>query len=139
MREVQAEDESSSRSVEKQVTHHPHDHEPADNPPHPRAQRSEKMKDCECPYCNADVEITNDDGFHEDRIYEQECPKCEKTFVFTASYSIHYSAYRADCLNGGEHRYKETCAYPKEYRKLRCEDCGHEKPLETAPTHREDR
>jgi ssDNA-binding Zn-finger/Zn-ribbon topoisomerase 1 len=37
------------------------------------------MKDVNCPYCDAELEINHDDGngCHEDRIYTQECPECE--------------------------------------------------------------
>jgi len=91
--------------------------------------------DVECPYCGAEQEINHDDGYGytEDQAYEQECGECEKTFVFHTSISFYYSVNKADCLNGGEHKYRKTCTYPKKYTKMRCQDCDHER----APTARE--
>ncbi len=85
--------------------------------------------DLDCPYCGKGMEICHDDRHEEDVIYEEECPHCEKNFVFTISYSINHYPAKADCLNGAEHRYKPTITYPKEFSRLRCEDCGHEKPM----------
>lgn len=86
------------------------------------------MNDAECPYCGAGVEINHDDGrgYAEDKCHEQECWKCEKTFVFTAAIHFTYTAAKADCLNGGEHRYELTKTYPPEAARLRCRDCDKE-------------
>ena len=83
------------------------------------------MKDVECPYCNVWQEVNHDDGFgcHEDRLEEQQCNDCEKYFVFTTSIIFHYSAEKADCLNGGKHKYKATATYPKEFTKMQCTEC----------------
>ena len=87
------------------------------------------MNDTECPYCDAPIEINHDDGagYAEDETHQQECGECEKTFVFTTSIHFSYSPYKADCLNGSEHKYKPTTTVPKEYTQMRCEDCGDER------------
>jgi hypothetical protein len=89
------------------------------------------MNDVECPYCGHEQEVNRDDGFgcEEDMIYEMECCNCEKYFVFTASIHFYYDASKADCLNGGKHRYKKTSTVPRFATRWRCQDCGHEKPL----------
>lgn len=87
--------------------------------------------DVECPYCGAGQEICHDDGYgyKEGELFQQECPKCERAFVFTTSISFYYEAYKADCLNGAEHKFKPTRTFPKEFTKMRCEDCGEEREL----------
>lgn len=78
------------------------------------------MSDCNCPYCDADVEIFNCDGYgyEEDKTFEKECDNCGKTFVFRTYMHYTHEASKADCLNGGEHRYN---------RWHQCRDCGHKK------------
>ena len=68
------------------------------------------MKDVECPYCGADVNINQDDGagYDESETHQQECHACDKTFVFTTAISFDYRVNKADCLNGGEHQFKPT-------------------------------
>lgn len=87
------------------------------------------MKDVECPYCGAELEINHDDGYgySESDIHQQQCGKCERYFTYTTSISFYYSVEKADCLNDGEHVYKKTCTYPPEFAKLRCIICGEEK------------
>lgn len=89
------------------------------------------MNDTNCPYCNAEIKINHDDGegYAEDETHQQQCSECDKTFVFTTSIHFHYSPEKADCLNGGEHKWKETMTIPREYSRLRCEMCSEEKPL----------
>lgn len=41
-----------------------------------------------------------------------------------------YNKEYAECLNGGEHKYEPTKTIPVEAIRLRCTDCGDEKPLE---------
>ena len=83
--------------------------------------------DIECPYCGAEQEINHDDGYgyEEDTAFEQECGSCEKTFAFTASIIFMHEAKKADCLNGGEHKYKPTMTVPRRYTKMHCVDCDH--------------
>lgn len=95
------------------------------------------MKDVECPYCGADIEINHDDGygFEEDKIHEQQCSFCKKTFAYLTSISFSYKASKADCLNGGDHRYKLTVTHPPEFAGMRCEGCGREAPAKANHEH----
>ena len=61
--------------------------------------------------------------------HHQDCPECDKTFVFQTTIVLYYDAKTADCLNGGEHDYKKTDTIPERFARLRCETCGDEKPL----------
>lgn len=65
-------------------------------------------KDVQCPYCDEWQEINHDDGYgvSESELHQQECGDCEKTFTFQTCISFDYSAFQADCLNGGEHKFK---------------------------------
>lgn len=86
-------------------------------------------EDVECPYCEHPQDIDHDDGYgyEEDVRHEQSCEKCEKTFVYTTSVIYHYSAKRADCLNGGEHALEPVTHYPPHWPDWkRCKDCAHE-------------
>lgn len=81
----------------------------------------------ECPYC--EKEIGDPDSCYEQGVsYEHECPYCEKMFVFEVEYTRYYNANKADCLNGGAHRYKEHQRFgigePEVFQ--RCQDCGYE-------------
>ena len=90
------------------------------------------MSDVNCPYCDKEIEICNDDGFglDESKTHQYECPHCEKYFVFTASICVSYEAGKADCLNDGQHHYKMTRHYPIRYRRMRCTVCGDEKSMQ---------
>ena len=83
------------------------------------------MRDIECPYCGHEQEVCHDDGqgYAEDETHEMECYQCEKSFVFTTGIILVYSPSKADCMNGGEHTYKPTNTYPKEYTKMYCTQC----------------
>jgi hypothetical protein len=89
------------------------------------------MTDVECPYCGTGIEICHDDGYgmEEEKLYEWQCHKCDKFFVFRICFDIEHTAYKADCLNGGEHDYKKICEYPSERTLVRCTMCGNEKLL----------
>jgi len=89
------------------------------------------MYEVECPYCEQDVEVDHDDGYgyEEDRLYQQECPKCEKTFTYTTYITFTHHAYKADCLNSGEHQYERTHTHPPECAEMRCVMCDDRKPL----------
>lgn len=88
------------------------------------------MKDTECPYCGAEIEINHDDGYgyEECEIHQQTCRGCGKTFGYTTEISFRYDTHKADCMNGGEHNYKEVTQYgwPEPRVLLRCVDCDHE-------------
>jgi len=81
--------------------------------------------DIECPYCGKGFDIDTCDGFGctEDEVYEQECPHCEKNFIFTVSWSPFYTAEKADCLNGAPHTYKPSHTYPVDFVKMVCSQC----------------
>ena len=83
-------------------------------------------KDFKCPYCETWQDICHDDGFGyaEDELHQEECCGCGKTFVFTTSITYNYEAQKADCLNGGQHKYVASVTYPKSCTKMVCETCG---------------
>lgn len=86
------------------------------------------MSDIECPYCGHEQEVCHDDGknYEEDATNQMDCYECEKTFVFSTVISFDYYPYKADCLNGSEHRMKPVKHFPKHHPDwVRCEDCGH--------------
>lgn len=83
----------------------------------------------ECPYCEAELKDP-DECYEQDVTYEHECPHCGKNFVFNVEYTRYYSADKADCLNGSEHDYRKTATFPEKYAVLRCQMCGHEKPIQ---------
>lgn len=87
------------------------------------------MKDIECPYCEKWFNISNDDGHgcDESKKYEQQCPNCEKNFVFTVSYTPNYSAEKAPCLNGGNHNWKRAFYLSLGRIFMRCSCCGEER------------
>jgi len=87
--------------------------------------------DVKCPYCDEYNEICHDDGYgyEEERLHQQECSECEKTFTFTTFIYFSYEAYKADCLNGGEHEFEKTITYPPEFAKLRCIHCDEVKTI----------
>jgi hypothetical protein len=89
----------------------------------------------DCPYCGSDVSINHDDGYgyEEDSRHEEYCGKCEKNFVYTTMIMFHYNAYKADCLNDSEHKYKQSSTHPKWATKMVCEDCDEKR----APTTEE--
>ena len=84
-----------------------------------------------CPYCLTKTEINHDDGYGyaEDVTHQQECSRCDKTFTFTTTISFSYETGKADCLNDGEHEYRETKTYPKRYTRLYCSMCDDHQPL----------
>ena len=89
------------------------------------------MKDEKCPYCDEWQEINHDDGYgyEEDRVYQQECTSCGKTFVYTTAIILSYNAEKADCLNGADHDWQPTITYPKECTKMYCTMCDeHREP-----------
>jgi hypothetical protein len=84
------------------------------------------MKDINCPYCDAELDINHDDGqgYSESETHQQDCGYCGKTFVFTTSIVYYYTVDKADCLNGDSHDYKPTMTFPKEFTKMECSMCG---------------
>jgi len=88
--------------------------------------------DVNCPYCGAEIEIKHDDGYglSESELHNQQCGACDRYFAYTTIITVSHSAYKADCLNDGQHQYEKTKTIPARYAKLRCSLCGDEKPLE---------
>jgi hypothetical protein len=89
------------------------------------------MSDINCPYCDAELEINHDDGYgyEEDQLHQQQCSACDKYFTYTTSILYVYEAEEASCLNDGEHDYKPTITYPKEYTRMKCRTCEEERSL----------
>lgn len=87
------------------------------------------MSDLTCPYCDHDFEVNHDDGFgySEDARHEQECPSCEKTFVFKTSIHYFYSESKADCLNDAEHDLKLSHRFPVHFSVMRCKNCDYQR------------
>ncbi len=87
-----------------------------------------------CPYCGKDNDINHDDGYgYGEDLYEQECSHCEKTFTYRTSISYYYDTYKADCMNGGEHKFKSRATCPVECTKMECVMCE----MEREPTEEE--
>ncbi len=86
------------------------------------------MNDLYCPYCDENLGDYVDDCHEPDVQYEYQCSKCDKNFVFTITYYPTFSSDKADCLNGGKHKYEQINGIPREYfkDKYRCKDCGKE-------------
>jgi len=82
-----------------------------------------------CPYCNQGQDIDHDDGagYEEDKKDEQECISCSKIFVFSTAVSYDYEAYKAPCLNGGEHKWSKQYIFPRHWPDAKiCNDCEYE-------------
>ena len=67
------------------------------------------METVECPYCGHEYEVCQDDGHAtgDGKTYREQCPECEKFFALIPSISYSYEGYKADCMNGGEHDWRE--------------------------------
>ena len=77
---------------------------------------NEHWKDVNCPYCGKGQDINHDDGYgyDEDDVFEQECSKCDKVFVYTTTISFYYEAEKAPCKNDeGEHDWKDRVGSPE--------------------------
>jgi hypothetical protein len=85
------------------------------------------MSDTNCPYCGAEIEINHDDGYgyEEDLRHEQECHACEKMFVFTTYTLFNYTTFKADCLNGSDHKLRPSITYPRQYTRMECVHCDY--------------
>lgn len=92
------------------------------------------MADCNCPYCDAEIEISHDDGYgyDESETHNQQCHNCDKYFTYTTSISFYYDVEKADCLNGSNHDYQITQTIPREFSKMRCSMCGDDRELTEA-------
>jgi hypothetical protein len=81
----------------------------------------------ECPYCKAE-QPAPDDCDDPSVNYQHECGECGKSFIFTVDYTKDFYPEKADCLNGGEHDYKQIKGCPSEYfiGRKRCSMCDDE-------------
>lgn len=83
------------------------------------------MNDLECPYCgHMQRGHCESDYASEEDSHQYECESCGKEFVFNTTISFYYRSWEADCLNGGEHKFKHNHCYPVFSTKMCCEDCG---------------
>lgn len=87
--------------------------------------------DVDCPYCGEPQEINHDDGagYQEDTLHQQMCGDCRRNFTFTTAILYSYTSYKADCLNGEEHKWEPTHTHPSFMTKMRCPDCEEEREL----------
>lgn len=85
----------------------------------------------ECPYCGKSVKINHDDGYGyaAGKLHDQQCPHCDKYFVYQTTIDVYHELFKATCLNDGEHKFEITKCYPKRFAVMRCTECGEEKPL----------
>lgn len=83
-----------------------------------------------CPYCGASVEINHDGGygFDEEVLHQQTCGRCGKIFTYYTGVIYQYEPRKADCLNGGEHRYKQRIVTPAIFAYKECLACGDRQP-----------
>jgi len=84
-------------------------------------------KDLTCPYCGAGHDVDPEER-GDGTAHEMQCDECEKNFVFHSHISFDYTPYKADCLNGGGHRWKQTFA-GHSVKIERCEDCQEERSI----------
>jgi hypothetical protein len=86
--------------------------------------------DVECPYCGAGMEIDYSGRVgREDKIYDRECDGCGKTFAYDVTITISHTAWKAPCLNGGEHNWWCERRHPLEYSRMKCAVCGDTREL----------
>ncbi len=93
-----------------------------------------------CPYCEKFIEIHPDEHCEDTEIYE--CPNCQKNFEVLAEVSINYESLgKADCLNGGEHQWKQIVGCPEFHfkGKYRCKNCSETKTVTEELATKEDR
>lgn len=88
------------------------------------------MDQVNCPYCGATNDIDCEDfTMNEDVRFEKECIECDKTFVFTVSWSFYFESSKAPCLNGKDHELELSATYPKAFSRMMCKHCDYERPL----------
>jgi len=88
------------------------------------------MKDVKCPYCGHGQDINHDGyGYEEDRLHEQECCSCDRSFAYSTSISFYHEAYSAPCIDDESlHQWEPTFTTPRECTKMRCKACWYERP-----------
>lgn len=94
-------------------------------------------KDIECPYCEHEFDICNDDGYGCDpsKLYEEECPECEKKFYFRSEVRLEYEA-QPSCRETGECQFCTNYSWDEikkqQHKFEQCEMCGQKRELETS-------
>ena len=90
------------------------------------------MKDVNCPYCGAELDIDHEDGYgyEEDIVHDQQCSNCGKNFTYRTSIRCSYDVHKADCLNGGDHDWQPTHTAPECFKKMVCTQCDTERDPE---------
>ena len=88
------------------------------------------MDEIECPYCETEFELDcSGDAYNDQDGYDEaECPNCGKHFMVTTTWMPHREASKADCLNGAPHQMKSSYTVPREYSKMKCKNCDHQRP-----------
>jgi len=84
------------------------------------------MKDVKCPYCGEEQDINHEEGYgyEEGETFNQECKSCGKSFSYETQRIFYYDVRKADCLNGGEHKWRPTITVPKFATRMMCPECG---------------
>lgn len=83
------------------------------------------MSDLECPYCGADNEHDSEQS-SPGKAHHTQCSACEKDFIFHVDWEPCFYSRQADCLNGGEHDWKDLLnEHNRQYYSLRrvCKQC----------------
>ena len=83
-------------------------------------------EEVECPYCEEITKFDDSDMYEQDENYEIECNHCEKIFQASLSYLKCFHPISTECLNTGEHTYKQIVGCPSIYfrGKYRCSQCS---------------
>lgn len=61
-----------------------------------------------CPYCGHEEE---DSWERADENSECQCEQCEKYFIYETDHTRTFTSSQADCLNDGEHKWREWVDY----------------------------
>ena len=82
----------------------------------------------QCPYCNRIISVCEEWTFEDNESYEETCPNCNKIFIYSVTTECSYSfaAKKADCLNGGQHKFEIVHLIPPEKSYKRCV-CGEQR------------
>ena len=85
------------------------------------------MEDLKCPYCGKRQEPEHEfiHEINQNEFYPHECKSCSKTFTYTTTIICLNSERKADCLNGGEHKWEKVVCIPNFFpNRRRCQGCG---------------
>ena len=85
-----------------------------------------------CPYCWEELDIDPEDYGEDGSTQQHECEHCNKTFIFVTEMVVDITTFKAECLNGAEHKYERIHRLPLILGgklTIRCADCGEEKDI----------